>query len=520
MRKGKKSIGVLMAAVFVLIGVLFYPKAEAAGLVTLTPMNQWTNWYENHYAGYAMQVPASMKRDETALDVRSRFYNEGATLDIFYDDFRGEANSFASYHNYGNKSLFKKGLFQLSSVDERQVGGSKAKVMYYSREKFSVIKRDRNYYASAEIPRSNKEVITVILKSEKPITQFDSLLNTFEFREKREGALPAKKLAPVKRKRSSVTERFMEEVFSKQSGQQFGIFEPSAPGYLVPLENLQKRLNYDFPVLVRYQKMDDEVPYNALKAAKNINKVLELTLQTTRQAATGGIEDVTAQILKGEYAGYFKRYAEALKKLDHPVLFRLNNEMNGDWCKYSAYHYGKDADLYIELYRYIFEVFREEGVDNVLFVWNPNERSFPQFAWNHAMAYYPGDDYVDIVGLTGYNTGNYYRGEHWRSFEEIYDPLYQEYVKRFDHPLMITEFASSSYGGDKAHWMKDMFDKMKKYDRIKLAIWWSGTDWDGETPARTYRIDENEEVLDAAKEGLHKYKRVLVNRRRSLREEY
>ena len=42
---------------------------------------------------------------------------------------------------------------------------------------------------------------------------------------------------------------------------------------------------------------------------------------------------------------------------------------------------------------------------NVLWVWNPNEKSFPNFTWNAMELYYPGNEYVDIIGLTGYNTG-------------------------------------------------------------------------------------------------------------------
>lgn len=509
----------LMTVLLILGSVWFRPAAEAEGLVRLVPMNQWTNKYTNRYVGYEMQIPASMKRDESALDVRSRFYNDGQVLDIFYDDFRGTRNNFSSYRNYGNKSLFWKDLFRVTNTYAKQVGGKSAKVMYYQRNKLSMIARDKNYYASAEIPRTNQEIITIILKSERPITEFDALLNAFSLIQRQKGELPKRKLHPSARTLSASAQKFMKEVFFTEHTQQFGIFDPSAPDYWVPLDELEKRLDYKFRIIVRYQKMDDEVPLAALRAAKAKGKVVELTLQTT-QSESQDTQDMMMQILNGKYADYFKRYAKTLKELDYPVLFRLNNEMNGDWCKYSAYHYGKDADLYIALYRYIFEVFRKERADNVIFVWNPNERSFPHFAWNHAMAYYPGDEYVDVVGLTGYNTGNYYRGEYWRGFEEIYDPLYAEYLRRFEHPMMITEFGSASHGGNKAAWMRDMFSKMRKYPRIKVAIWWSGTDWHGKTAARVYRIDENQETLKAAKEGLSYYKRSLINRGGSLREEY
>ena len=41
--------------------------------------------------------------------------------------------------------------------------------------------------------------------------------------------------------------------------------------------------------------------------------------------------------------------------------------------------------------------------------------------------YYPGDEYVDIVGLTAYNTGNYYPGENWSTFDELYLEYYNTF---------------------------------------------------------------------------------------------
>lgn len=468
---------------------------------TLTPINSWTNQYTNHYVGYTMQMPALLQQEERDIDVRSRFFGDGLAIDIFYDDFNGRAENFSAYHYYGNKSLYRGYPFQVTAAYDKVISGKKAKILHYQRDKLSKVAGDKNYYASAEIPRTNKEVITVVMKSDQPIKDFDALLDSFSFVERKFFSPQKIKHNPSNRRLNPVAATYMKETFSPQSSTQFGIFEPSAPDYFLYLDSLEKRMEYRFTTLLKYKDMSTAVPYDALLEAKNRGRVVELTLQTTK--ADELERDTTLDILNGSYDDYFKKYAQELKRLEYPVLFRLNNEMNGDWCKYSAYHYGKDADIYVELYRYVFRTFQENGADNVIFVWNPNEISFPNFSWNHYMAYYPGDDYVDIVGLTGYNTGNYYRGERWRSFEEIYDPLYADYTARFNHPLMITEFGSASHGGDKVAWMRDMFTKMKKYDKIKLAIWWSGTDWDKEqNPARIYRIDESEDTVDVAKEGL------------------
>jgi beta-mannanase len=171
-------------------------------------------------------------------------------------------------------------------------------------------------------------------------------------------------------------------------------------------------------------------------------------------------------------------------------------------------HTAKDTEIYKSVWRYVHSLFKQEGVNNVLWVWNPHDRSFPNFSWNHYLAYYPGDDVVDIVGMTGYNTGNYFSGETWREFQDIYTPLYQEYNNNFHKPLMITEFGANSFGGDKAAWVERMFQDISKFARIKVAIWWSGVDRDSEgNAARIYRLDENDRVIGAFREGFKDYRK-------------
>lgn len=210
-------------------------------------------------------------------------------------------------------------------------------------------------------------------------------------------------------------------------------------------------------------------------------------------------------ILQGEYDPIIETYAKTFKEFGHPILFRLMNEMNGDWCPYSSYNTSKDTMIYREVYRYIHEKFRQAGAQNIIWVWNPNEGSFPNFKWNHMLMYYPGDEYVDVIGLTAYNTGTYYAsvGESWKDFATLYDGVYAEFCERFAQPMMITEFSCAKMGGDKRAWTMDMFQKIKSYDRIKAAIWWDWADFDKATGgiSRDYRIDD---VLDLFKEELKK----------------
>jgi hypothetical protein len=79
-----------------------------------------------------------------------------------------------------------------------------------------------------------------------------------------------------------------------------------------------------------------------------------------------------------------------------------------------------------------------------------------------------------MIGLTGYNTGTYYADhflEEWREFKQIYDDVQDKYAPFFsDFPWIITEFSSSSIGGDKAKWVDNMFEWIQKYKNIKIAV--------------------------------------------------
>lgn len=87
-----------------------------------------------------------------------------------------------------------------------------------------------------------------------------------------------------------------------------------------------------------------------------------------------------------------------------PIVFRLFHEMNGSW-----FWWGKDdlspAD-YISLFRMSVDFLRDE-CNTVLFAWSP-DMFYTKASWgrNKGMDYYPGDNYVDILGLDAYNVGD------------------------------------------------------------------------------------------------------------------
>lgn len=292
----------------------------------------------------------------------------------------------------------------------------------------------------------------------------------------------------------------------------FGIFTKGikAEGINSTIPKLEKKIGYDFPILLDYAHIIEPFPTEFMRAAWEQGKVVELTLQIT-DCNNERLFGKSAQLAlyRGEYDEQIRAFARAAAEFGHPFLFRLNNEMNSDWTSWSGVVNLCDPEIYKWCWRHIYDIFAEEGATNAVWIFNPNDVDYPLCCWNTYLAYWPGDEYVQLIGLTGYNTGDYYAsemGERWRSFTEIYDALEDEYGRWFgDYPWIITEFASSSIGGDKAAWIDGMFADIHTRDNICAAVWFDYADYDFRDPtvvARPYFMDENEECIEAFYRGL------------------
>ena len=102
-----------------------------------------------------------------------------------------------------------------------------------------------------------------------------------------------------------------------------------------------------------------------------------------------------------------------------------------------------------------------------------NNYSNPDEAWNDWAKAYPGDEYVDWIGIDGYNWGDTQSWSGWEDFKT----LFREQIRRTkqlwpDKPIMIAEFASAEKGGDKAAWIKQLPGFLKSSMRDIDAIVW------------------------------------------------
>ena len=303
----------------------------------------------------------------------------------------------------------------------------------------------------------------------------------------------------------------------------WGIFtsDISGKGIDETLPKYEEDLDYEFSVILVYCHFGDGFPTELAEKCREDGKILELTYQPT----LSNNEDLTGRtpqldIYRGLCDDEIRKFAREAAEFGHPFMFRFGNEMNSDWTSYSGVVNMSDPDIYREVWQRIYRIFSEEGATNAIWIYNPNDREFPPCSWNNFLAYYPGDEYVHVIGITGYNNGTYYKKAHnesWREFKDIYDGIEKEYMPFFsDFPWMITEFASSSIGGDKAKWITGMFEDIHRHKNIKAAVWFDNADYDpayGEDKvvSRPYWLCENEEITDAVRRGFAAQEQTLWN---------
>ncbi|MDR1136629.1 MAG: glycoside hydrolase family 26 protein [Clostridiales Family XIII bacterium] len=512
----RKAI-IIITAIFIVLS-LATPRQEAvfaAGSREAAPQGIYALWNEGEYdrftnyaGGYSLHVDKGMYVDMSIAGVCAILESATKRIEIFNQPL-GRTVSMADYTAYSNGFLKNRVDHTYEYQGYQEIGGRNIHITQWSRKKLSRVKNDKNYYACLDIPVSSSEVITIMVSSTMPLYQngdYRHLMESFEYDKKTQPRYVRKaaNTNAAGKNWNDETKEFYNKYFGKDAGLTWGIFEPKAPEYFQDLQETEKLLDYEFPVILNYSSFESTTRHSdleyRLKNTYDAGKTLELTLQTSW---TSDNHNQVYRILDGVYDEFLRNYAKTIADFGHPVIFRLCNEMNGDWCPYSGWNTSRDPQIYIELYKYVYSFFEGAGAKNVIWVWNPNSGSFPDFTWNNELMYYPGDEYVDVIGLTAYNTGNYYKGETWKSFADLYDNFYYGYVDKYDKPMMITEFSSATTGGDKNRWVIDMFGHIKYYDKIKIAVWWDGADYDTNGAiARSYFIDDPVTLIETFRKGL------------------
>ncbi|MCK4267445.1 MAG: endoglucanase, partial [Actinomycetia bacterium] len=180
------------------------------------------------------------------------------------------------------------------------------------------------------------------------------------------------------------------------------------------------------------------------------------------------------KISSGAHDAYLRSYARDIKEINGNVYLRPMHEMNGDWYPWCGTVNGNSPADFIPAWQHIVNIFRQEGADNVRWVWTPNNGGLPDWGTSSFSTYYPGDNYVDFAGIDGYNFGAMEGWSQWELFPDVFKAAYKAIAKITDKPIIIGETASTEAGGNKADWITNAFNEMiANYPRISAIVWFN-----------------------------------------------
>jgi cellulose synthase (UDP-forming) len=200
---------------------------------------------------------------------------------------------------------------------------------------------------------------------------------------------------------------------------------------------------------------------NALDEARNRRTPL-VTIEPWPSAAEAA-QDVLETTVSGGNDDQLRELARvAQQHRPQIILIRWAHEMELS----NVYPWGaRDAELYRRAFRHVVSLFRDEGVDNLRFVWSPAGET-------NALDYYPGGDVVDYVGLTALED------EAWdatvglppQSFDEVLGPRYRR-VAALDKPVIVAELGVSGGTEHQAAWLSASARSLTEFPRLTALVY-------------------------------------------------
>ncbi|MDX3975775.1 glycoside hydrolase family 26 protein [Shinella sp.] len=174
--------------------------------------------------------------------------------------------------------------------------------------------------------------------------------------------------------------------------------------------------------------------------------------------------DLLAGIMSGQYDSNMSNVCAAAAKLKSPVIIRWAQEMEDNDGQFT-WAFWKPKD-YVKAYRHVVDVCRRQ-LPTAQYMWSPKGEKGLE-------AYYPGDDYVDIVGLSVFGYQPYDKLEigHDATFVERTKPGYER-VKGFGKPVAIAELGYAGSDEYVRAWAAEADKPHAEFPAINTVIYFN-----------------------------------------------
>lgn len=263
-----------------------------------------------------------------------------------------------------------------------------------------------------------------------------------------------------------------------------GAFPVAKPKPYMTIDTFEEAVGKKLAMVLWYHDFG-EGSYEKLAGVRARN--LSENYEGTRYMTVGWLPDIPAEeIAHGALDEYLTEWftdsvdPELQGGVDDPMWLRPMNEMNGGWAVWGMHPYH-----FRMAWRRMYNIAEQIGAtEKHLFVWSPAGRESAAF-WNKRARYYPGDQYVDWVGISCYPHSTDDPEDDSVYPPAIIRPLYEQYADR--KPFMIAEGGFSDHI-NRVRWVREFFESIREeFPRCKAFIWENHG---------TRRIESDEEALE------------------------
>jgi len=193
-----------------------------------------------------------------------------------------------------------------------------------------------------------------------------------------------------------------------------------------------------------------------------------------------------ADVAAGKQDAYVTKFATAVRTLNLPIVLTFAHEMNGGWYPWGASK--APAADFVAAWRHVHDVFAKVGATNVIWTWTANViNPIPSVKLEPR---YPGDQYVDWLGIDGYFTR---RGAH--TYEELFGPTVRSMRKFSAKPILIVETGVAS-GVNRPAWITDLITGMAG-DKDMLGFVYFDQNGSGQ-----WKVDDDDRTLSAFRKAI------------------
>jgi len=273
-------------------------------------------------------------------------------------------------------------------------------------------------------------------------------------------------------------EKVQSPYSEKTSNRYLGIFQPIKKNGLSDIQEInlienQQNVNFDivsFYLAWNKQSIKD-FPHELMISTYEKNAIPMITwepwiAELAKSGSSKQLKDgkkAFKYIAEGYFDDYILGFVKILKSYDKPVFLRFGHEFDNPQYPWSQVG-DNSPEEFIAAWKHIHKLIKSLDAQKIMLVWNP---------WkSETMAdYYPGDDYVDWIGITSLNYDTLNSDGKYYSFADLYRPFSDGLFWFTRKPVMLAEFGSLNLDNRQQEWITNAMESINtNYKEISAIV--------------------------------------------------